>query len=112
MPKTTTKLHTLVLGALLLSACGAQPAPTPLAGTPAAGTVPAAVTPTAGSISFMVFGDPAELRAYQVLVAATLTGANANDITQLLALLDAVPPVRVKFGRPRRRPKRVQGDRA
>jgi multiple sugar transport system substrate-binding protein len=73
MPKTTTsvrKLHMLVLGALLLSACGAQPAPTPLPGTPAAGTVQPAVAPTAGSISFMVFGDPAELRAYQVLVAA------------------------------------------
>jgi transposase len=47
-----------------------------------------------------------------VPLAITLTGANANDITQLLALLDAVPPVRGKVGRPRRRPKRVQGDRA
>jgi transposase len=42
----------------------------------------------------------------------TLTGANRNDITQLLALLEAIPPVRGKVGRPRRRPERVQGDRA
>ena len=47
-----------------------------------------------------------------VPLAGTLTGANANDITQLLALLEAVPPVRGKVGRPRRRPQRVQGDRA
>ena len=45
-------------------------------------------------------------------MAIVLTGANANDITQLLALLDAIPPVRGKVGRPRRRPDRVQGDRA
>jgi transposase len=45
-------------------------------------------------------------------LAIILTGANANDITQLLALLDAIPPVRGKVGRPRRRPDRVQGDRA
>jgi transposase len=45
-------------------------------------------------------------------LAIRLTGANANDITQLLALLDAVPPVRGKVGRPRRRPEQVQGDRA
>jgi transposase len=47
-----------------------------------------------------------------VPLAITLTGANANDITQLLALLEAVPPVRGKVGRPRRRPKQLQGDRA
>ena len=47
-----------------------------------------------------------------VPLALTLTGANRNDITQLLALLDAIPPVRGKVGRPRRRPERVQGDRA
>jgi hypothetical protein len=43
-------------------------------------------------------------------LATTLTGANAHDITQLLALLDAIPPVRGKVGRPQRRPARVQGD--
>lgn len=44
-------------------------------------------------------------------LAAQLTSANTNDVTQLLSLVDAIPPVRGKRGRPRRRPKRVQGDR-
>lgn len=46
-----------------------------------------------------------------VPLAARVTGANRNDITQLLPLVDAIPPVRGKPGRPRRRPDRVQGDR-
>lgn len=37
-------------------------------------------------------------------LAATLTGPNRNDVTQLIPLLQAVPPVRGKRGRPRRRP--------
>ena len=41
-----------------------------------------------------------------------LTGGNRNDITQMLPLVDAIPPVRGKRGRPRRRPKRLYGDRA
>ncbi len=45
-------------------------------------------------------------------LAATVTGANAHDVTQLLPLVDAIPPVRGKRGRPRKRPRRVQGDRA
>lgn len=44
-------------------------------------------------------------------MAATLTGANAHDVTQLLPLVEAIPAVRGKLGRPRRRPERVQGDR-
>jgi hypothetical protein len=40
-----------------------------------------------------------------------LTGGNRNDITQLIPLLQAVPPVRGKRGRPRRRPDLVLGDR-
>ena len=47
-----------------------------------------------------------------VPLAISLTGANAHDITQLLGLLKAIPPVRGKPGRPRQRPERVQGDRA
>jgi len=47
-----------------------------------------------------------------VPLATTLTGANAHDVTQLLPLVDAIPPVRGKRGRPRQRPERVQGDRA
>jgi hypothetical protein len=40
-----------------------------------------------------------------------LTGGNRNDVTQLIPLLEAVPPVRGKHGRPRRRPDLVLGDR-
>lgn len=50
--------------------------------------------------------------AQGIPLAITLTGANVNDITQLLPLLDAIPPVRGQVGRPRQRPDRVQGDRA
>jgi transposase len=45
-------------------------------------------------------------------LAATVTAANAHDVTQLLPLVDAIPPLHGKRGRPRRRPDRVQGDRA
>ena len=41
-----------------------------------------------------------------------LTGANAHDVTQLLPLVDSVPAVGCKPGRPRRRFDRIQGDRA
>ena len=44
-------------------------------------------------------------------LAWTLTGGNRNDITQLLALLERVPPVRGRVGRPRRRPDSVVADR-
>lgn len=37
-------------------------------------------------------------------LVATLTGANRHDVTQLLPLVDAVPPVRGRLGRPLRRP--------
>jgi transposase len=45
-------------------------------------------------------------------MAVTLTGANRHDVTQLLPLVDAVPPVAGKPGRPRRRFDCTQGDRA
>ncbi len=45
-------------------------------------------------------------------MATLLTGANAHDVTQLLPLVQAIPAVRGKRGRPRRRPEIVQGDRA
>jgi transposase len=45
-------------------------------------------------------------------LAMILTGANAHDVTQLIPLVAAIPPVKGKRGRPRRRPERVQGDRA
>ena len=55
---------------------------------------------------------------HHLLVEATgiplgysLTGGNRNDVTQLIRLLDAVPAVRGKVGRPRRRPERLTADR-
>ena len=44
-------------------------------------------------------------------LAWTLTGGNRNDVTQLIPLVERVPPVRGKVGRPRRRPERVTADR-
>ena len=45
-------------------------------------------------------------------LAVILTSANAHDVTQLLPLVNAIPPLRGRCGRPRQRPDRVQGDRA
>ena len=45
-------------------------------------------------------------------LAWTLTGGNRNDVTQLIPLLEAVPAVRGRVGRPRRRPDRLTADRA
>lgn len=47
-----------------------------------------------------------------VPLSIVLTGANRNDITELLPLLDGVQPVNGKIGRPRKLPEVVQGDRA
>ncbi len=44
-------------------------------------------------------------------LAWTLTGGNRNDVTQLIPLLDRVPAVRGKVGRPRKRPGRITADR-
>ena len=46
-----------------------------------------------------------------VPLAVTLTGAQRNDVTQLLPLLDALGPVRGKVGRPRTRAARLLADR-
>lgn len=40
------------------------------------------------------------------------TAANVNDITQTLELVDGIPPVTGRPGRPRRRPECVLGDKA
>lgn len=40
------------------------------------------------------------------------TAANVNDITQTLRLVDGIPPVAGRPGRPRRRPESVLGDNA
>jgi transposase len=45
-------------------------------------------------------------------LAVGLTGANVNDATTLEAMVDAVPPIRGKLGRPRRRPDKLHADKA
>ena len=45
-------------------------------------------------------------------LASLLTKANRHDIAALLPLLQKIPRVRGRRGRPRRRPDAVQGDRA
>lgn len=41
-----------------------------------------------------------------------MTGGNRNDVTELEALIDAIPPVCGRRGRPRQRPDELYGDRA
>jgi transposase len=43
--------------------------------------------------------------------SVSLTGANRHDITQLLNLVESIPSVKGRRGRPRRKPERLQGDR-
>ena len=48
-------------------------------------------------------------------LAVRLSAANAHDSTQLLPLVDAIPPIigpRGKPGRPRKRPAKLHGDKA
>jgi len=51
------------------------------------------------------------VEAHGIPLAITLTGGNRNDVTQLIPLLQAVPPIRGKRGRPLRRPDVVYADR-
>lgn len=44
-------------------------------------------------------------------LAVILTGANRHDVTQLLPLVERIPEVQGKIGRPRQRPKALYGDR-
>ena len=44
-------------------------------------------------------------------LAVLLTSGNRNDVTQLLPLLDAIPPVRGRVGHPRRKPDSLFADR-
>jgi transposase len=44
-------------------------------------------------------------------LAVTLTGGNRHDVTQLIPLVDCVPPIRGIVGRPLRRPDRLYADR-
>lgn len=45
-------------------------------------------------------------------LAAKVTGANRHDVTQLIPLIDAIPPIRGKVGAPLRKPKEAAADRA
>lgn len=49
--------------------------------------------------------------AQGVPVHVILTKTNRHDVTQLLPLIDGVPPIRGKRGRPLRKPQCVQADR-
>jgi transposase len=51
------------------------------------------------------------VEASGIPLACSLTGGNRNDVTQLIPLLDAVPAVGGRVGRPRRRPERLTADR-
>ena len=44
-------------------------------------------------------------------LAARLTAANRHDVTQLIEMVDAIPPLRGKVGRPLRRPAMLVADR-
>ena len=44
-------------------------------------------------------------------LATILTPANRHDVTQLLPLIDAIPPIGGKVGAPLRKPREVMGDR-
>jgi transposase len=50
--------------------------------------------------------------AQGIPLAAKVTRANTNEVTVLLPLVDAVPPVAGKPGAPRRRPEELYADRA
>jgi transposase len=49
--------------------------------------------------------------AQGIPLAGILTAANVNDVTQLIPLVDAIPRIAGKVGRPRHKPDVVQGDR-
>ena len=49
--------------------------------------------------------------AHGIPLAVSLTGGQRNDVTQLMPLIAAIPPVRGRRGRPRQRLDRVYADR-
>ncbi|WP_188540688.1 IS5 family transposase, partial [Kocuria dechangensis] len=49
--------------------------------------------------------------AHGIPLQVTLTGGNRNDVTQLLPLVDSIPPIRGLRGRPRRKPRELFADR-
>jgi transposase len=51
------------------------------------------------------------VEAQGIPLALILTGANQNDVTQLMPLVEAIPPIAGKPGRPIKRPASLQADR-
>jgi transposase len=51
------------------------------------------------------------VEAHGIPLAVTLTGGNRNDVTQLIPLIEAVPPIRGKRGQPLKRPRHLYADR-
>nr|WP_307517467.1 IS5 family transposase [Streptomyces umbrinus] len=51
------------------------------------------------------------IEGHGIPLAVSLTGGNRNDVTQLIPLIQAVPPVRGRRGRPRQRPVTLYADR-
>ena len=51
------------------------------------------------------------VEAHGIPLAAITTGGNRNDVTQLIPLIQAVPPIRGKRGQPQYRPRRIYADR-
>lgn len=49
--------------------------------------------------------------AHGIPLAVSLTGGNRHDVTQLMPLIEAIPHVRGKRGRPRHRPDTLYADR-
>jgi transposase len=49
---------------------------------------------------------------HSIPLASTVTAANRPDVKEVLEVVDAIPDVRGKPGRPRRRPDELYGDRA
>jgi transposase len=52
------------------------------------------------------------VEAQGIPLSATVTAANVPDINELLDVVDAIPPVAGKVGRPKQRPEELYGDRA
>ena len=51
-------------------------------------------------------------KSLSIPFALKLTGANVHDSRMLEAVMDAVPPIRQCWGRPRKRPARLYTDKA
>jgi transposase len=49
--------------------------------------------------------------AHGIPLAVTLTGGQQHDVTQLIPLVEAMPPIRGRRGRPPRRPGELFADR-